>query len=105
MVFTITVDNASTNDVIVNIVRRRVNGWKRSILDGEFMHLRCCDHIINLIANEGLKDLHDLISVIYNAMRYVPSSPVRLQKLKVCIEKEKIDYKGGFGLLGGTPPI
>ena len=84
------VDNASTNDVVVNVVKKRVNGWKGAILDGEFMHLRCCAHIINLIVSEGLKDLHESIVAIRNVVRYARPSPAKLQKFKVCVEKEKI---------------
>ncbi|PON58586.1 LOW QUALITY PROTEIN: Ribonuclease H-like domain containing protein [Trema orientale] len=68
-------------------------GGKGSVLDGEFMHLRCCAHIIKLIVSGGLKDLNQSISVI-NAVRYIWSSPARLVKFKACFEKEKIDYKG-----------
>ena len=40
-VFTVTVDNAFANDIVVSVVKRRVNEWKGSVLDREFMHLRC----------------------------------------------------------------
>ncbi|XP_024024324.1 zinc finger BED domain-containing protein RICESLEEPER 1-like [Morus notabilis] len=43
---------------------------------------------------EGLKDLHNSIAAIRNAMRYVRSSPARLLKFKSCVEREKIEYKG-----------
>ncbi|PON58587.1 LOW QUALITY PROTEIN: Ribonuclease H-like domain containing protein [Trema orientale] len=91
--FTVTIDNASANNVVISVVSRSVNGWKGSVLDGEFMHLRRCAHIINLIVSEELKDLNQLISTIRNAVRYVRSSPVRV-KDKACVEEEKIDYKG-----------
>ncbi|PON47521.1 Ribonuclease H-like domain containing protein [Parasponia andersonii] len=68
-------------------------GRKGSVLDGEFMHLRYCAHIIKLIVSRGLKDLNQSISVIRNVVRYVWSSPARLVKFKACVEKEKIDYK------------
>ena len=93
-VFAVTVDNASANDVAVGFVKRRVNAWHGSVLDGEFMHLRCGAHIINLIVNEGLKDLHKSIAAIRNCVRYIRSSPARLQKFKACAERERIDYKG-----------
>ena len=37
-VFTVTVDNASASDTVINVLKRRVNGWNGAILDGEFMH-------------------------------------------------------------------
>ena len=62
------------------------------------MHVRCSAHIINLIVTEGLKELHGSIVAIRNAVRYVRSSPIRLQKFKTCVEQEKIEYKGLFVL-------
>lgn len=95
-VFTVTLDNASANKEAVGFVRRRVKAWNGAILDGEHMHMRCGAHIINLIVNEGLKEMHDSIAAIRNSVRYIRSSPARLQKFKRCAEKEKIEYKGGL---------
>ncbi|XP_024029326.1 zinc finger BED domain-containing protein RICESLEEPER 2-like [Morus notabilis] len=89
-----TVDNASSNDSMITYLRRKIKGWKWVVLGGEFLHVRCCAHIVNLIVNEGLKDLHDSIAAIRNAVRYVRSSPARLLKFKSCVEREKIEYKG-----------
>ncbi|XP_024031453.1 zinc finger BED domain-containing protein RICESLEEPER 2-like [Morus notabilis] len=89
-----TVDNASSNDSMITYLRRKINGWKGVVLGGEFLHVRCCAHIVNLIVNEGLKDLHDSIAAVRNAVRYVRSSPARLLKFKSCVEREKIEYKG-----------
>ncbi|KAF7820677.1 zinc finger BED domain-containing protein RICESLEEPER 2-like [Senna tora] len=50
-----------------------------------------CAHILNLVVNDGLKDLHNSISAIRNVVRYVRSSPARLQRFKDLVQKEKID--------------
>ncbi|XP_062085714.1 zinc finger BED domain-containing protein RICESLEEPER 1-like [Humulus lupulus] len=97
-VFAVTVDNASANDVAVGFVKRRVNAWNGYVLDGEFMQVRCGVHIVNLIGNEGLKDMHDSIAAIRNCVRYIRSSPARLLKFKACVDRERIDYKGGLVL-------
>ncbi|GKV13314.1 hypothetical protein SLEP1_g24341 [Rubroshorea leprosula] len=55
--------------------------------------MRCCAHILNLIVNEGLKNLHDSILKIRNAIRYVRASPSRMQRFKGCVEREKIQCK------------
>ena len=70
-VFTITVDNATANDVAVSILKRRVNGWEGSVLNGEYMHVRCCAHILNLIVSDGLKELHQSIFSIRATVRYI----------------------------------
>ena len=68
--------------------------WGASILRGEFMHMRYCAHIVNLIVMEGLKSLHESIVKVRNAVRYVRSSPSRYDKFKACVEKVKIASKG-----------
>ena len=72
-VLTITIDNASANDLAVKYVKRKLKSWQvDGILFGyKFLHLRCCAHIINLIAGEGLTKLKDSITSIRNAMRYL----------------------------------
>ena len=92
-IFTITVDNASSNDVAISYVKRRLKSWKSIVLDGELLHMRCCAHIINLIVNDGLKDMNDSIASVRNAVRYVRSSPKRMEKFKACVKQEKIQCK------------
>ena len=93
--FTITVDNASANGVAISYLSKKLNNWdkKGCILDGKYLHMRCCAHIINLIVCEGLREAHDSIVSIRNAVKYVKSSPSRLQKFKECASHEKIECK------------
>ncbi|KAL0541492.1 hypothetical protein IC582_021537 [Cucumis melo] len=92
-IFTITIDNASSNDVAISYVKRRLKSWKSIVLDGELLHMRCYAHIINLIVNDGLKDMHDSIASVHNVVRYVRSSPKRMAKFKACVKQEKIQCK------------
>ncbi|KAI4357416.1 hypothetical protein L6164_001364 [Bauhinia variegata] len=89
-VFTITVDNASSNDVAISYLRRKLKNWNGLVCEGDYMHMRCAAHILNLIVNDGLKDLNPSIVSIRNAIRYVRSSPQRLQKFKQAAHAEKI---------------
>ena len=52
--FTITANNASSNDVAINYMKKKTKERDKSILAGEFMHMRCCPHILNLIVQSGL---------------------------------------------------
>ena len=48
-VFTITVDNASSNDVTVKEISKKLSNWGTNIMDGDHLHVRCMAHILNLI--------------------------------------------------------
>ncbi|KAL5786985.1 hypothetical protein ACOSP7_003934 [Xanthoceras sorbifolium] len=95
-VFTITVDNATANTTAVQYLIRKLNSWHvdGTVLGGRFLHVRCCAHILNLIVNDGLKDLDHSVLSIRNAVKYVKSSHSRLEKFKKCVAHEKIEDKG-----------
>nr|XP_023897923.1 zinc finger BED domain-containing protein RICESLEEPER 2-like [Quercus suber] len=92
-IFTITVDNASSNDVVIEYLRRKTKDGVGSLLGCEFLHLHCCAHILNLIVQDGLKDLNESIVKVRNVVRYVKSSPNRFEKFKAYVEKENIQSK------------
>ena len=95
-IFTITVDNATANAVAIGYISRKLNSWREdgTILRGKYLHLRCCAHILNLIVGDGLKDLHESVVAIRNAVKYVKSSPSRLDKFKRAVEHEKLGNNG-----------
>jgi hypothetical protein len=51
-----------------------------TILGGEFLHMWCVVHILNLVVNDSLKDVNDVICYVRNIMRYVRSSPAMMEK-------------------------
>lgn len=54
-IFTITVDNASSNDGAITYLQKRFDNWGSNILGGNYLHMRCIAHIVNLIVHDGLK--------------------------------------------------
>ncbi|WVZ79866.1 hypothetical protein U9M48_027394 [Paspalum notatum var. saurae] len=56
-VMTVTVDNASANDSGINYLRRQMNNLKTNIALGKYLHMRCAAHIVNLIVQDGLKEV------------------------------------------------
>lgn len=92
-VSTITVDNATSNDVAVAYLKKRIDNMGGLMSDGSFFHLRCCAHILNLVVRDGLKQNDLSISAIRNAVRFVRSSPQRSTKFKECIEFARINCK------------
>ena len=91
--FTVTVDNASSNDGAIAYLKKKLKNWKGLVLDGEMLHMRCCAHILNLVVTKRLKDLHKSITVIRTAVRYVRSSPSRLARFRQAIKEEHITHK------------
>ena len=93
-VLTISVDNASANKIAIDYVRRRIKGWAyKPLCEGNYLHVRCLPHIINLIVKSGLREMESSVAAIRNAIRFVRSSPARLQEFKKCMEMDKIESK------------
>ncbi|KAG8477524.1 hypothetical protein CXB51_031036 [Gossypium anomalum] len=91
--FTVTVDNASSNDVVIGYLRKKFNPRGGLFQNGKYLHMRCMAHIVNLIVVEGLKEMNKSIERVRGAVRYVRQSPARLQKFKECVVVEKIECK------------
>lgn len=51
-IFTLSMNNASSNDMIIEYLKKATKMWKSIVLGLEFLHMRCCAHILNFI---GLK--------------------------------------------------
>ncbi|XP_010473769.1 PREDICTED: zinc finger BED domain-containing protein RICESLEEPER 2-like [Camelina sativa] len=84
-VFTVTVDNAKGNDKGLKVFREALMLKEVGALvsNGEFMHMRCCAHILNLIVGDGLKMANNSIVAIRNAIKYVRSSFTRLKSFQL----------------------
>ncbi|KZV49387.1 hypothetical protein F511_10927 [Dorcoceras hygrometricum] len=81
-VFTITLDNAAANDVfdVFGGLLRDTLGLNCSLVSGgEFLHVHCCAHILNLIVQEGLKRIDISVDKIHECVKYVKGSQVRKQ--------------------------
>ncbi|XP_042984743.1 zinc finger BED domain-containing protein RICESLEEPER 3-like [Carya illinoinensis] len=64
-------------------IQKRNTSMKADVIrNHEFIHVRCCAHILNLIVSEGLKEVDDSIIRVRNIVRYVRASPQRLSKFK-----------------------
>ncbi|XP_049405287.1 zinc finger BED domain-containing protein RICESLEEPER 2-like [Solanum stenotomum] len=92
-VFTITVDNASSNDVTVKEMSKQLSNWGTNIMDGDHLHVRCMAHILNLIVQDGLKEIGKSVKLVRQAVKYIKQSPARLRKFKECCESQLITCK------------
>nr|XP_023872413.1 zinc finger BED domain-containing protein RICESLEEPER 2-like [Quercus suber] len=92
-IFTLTVDNASSNLTTIKFLQRATKDWNGTVLGNEYMHMRCCAHILNLIVGEGLKEIDASVSKVREAVRYVKSSPNRSQIFRSFMETLGMESK------------
>jgi hypothetical protein len=98
-ILSITVDNAMANTAMMKYLKTRMRSWDNHVLNGDFMHMRCCTHVLNLIVKSGMKeDKSRSISKIREAVKYVKSSPPRLVSFMECAADAKVSYKGAVVL-------
>ncbi|KAL6552791.1 hypothetical protein OROHE_008155 [Orobanche hederae] len=95
-VLCITVDNAAANKCALEWLVAKMNNSAsyQQILKGKYMHVRCTAHITNLIVGHGLKRLQKSVLAIRNCVKFVRSSPNRLETFKKVVEREKLRCKG-----------
>lgn len=79
-VFTITVDNASNNDVAIRIAKQTFSRSRKLPLDGKLFHVRCTAHILNLVVQDGLSEIKSIIEAVKNSVRFINQSESRLLK-------------------------
>nr|GLL33406.1 zinc finger BED domain-containing protein RICESLEEPER 2-like [Ipomoea trifida] len=81
-VFSLTLDNASCNDTMQEIVKEQLTLNESLLCDGEFFHIRCSAHILNLIVQEGLKVVTSALHKIRESVKYVKGSEGRMKKFE-----------------------
>ena len=67
--FAITVDNATANDFVVGYVTMQLLIWRNDdalVLAGQYMHVRCCAHILNLIVVSGFEYACELLCTYFD---------------------------------------
>ncbi|KAG8369069.1 hypothetical protein BUALT_Bualt15G0111900 [Buddleja alternifolia] len=86
---TITVDNCSTNDVMLaRLVEKLLR--RDMLLNGKVLHMHCCAHILNLIVKDGLGVITDVIERIWDCVVYWTASPARAEKFEGCVRQLEI---------------
>lgn len=89
----ITVDNIFSNDTTLQHFKNYLRETNKSIIGDGCLHVRCVAPILILSVTDGLKDLHDLVAMVRSVMRFVKSSPTRLDKFKVAMRAIGIECK------------
>lgn len=92
-VFSITVDNASSNNTCLNHLKTRLTSRGCCLVKGKYFHMRCMAHIIALVVNDGLKEIGKSVQKIRDVVRFIRQSPSRLVKFRECCKEENIECK------------
>ncbi|XP_027093789.1 zinc finger BED domain-containing protein RICESLEEPER 2-like [Coffea arabica] len=77
-VSSITVNNASYNNVCIRRLREDFSLKKRLSIGGKIFHVRCCAHILNLLVQDSLGQLGGVIDVVREGIKYLNNSESRL---------------------------
>ncbi|KAF7802885.1 zinc finger BED domain-containing protein RICESLEEPER 2-like [Senna tora] len=81
-VFSLTLDNAFANDNMQDILKEQLCLQNSLLCNGDFFHVRCCAHILNLIVQEAVLDPRMKLEVLRFSFK----------KLDVDTFDEKLDF-------------
>lgn len=90
-VSTITVDNCTTNDAIINKLLDKLP-LRTLMRNGELLHMRCCAHILNLIVQDGLSVIEDGIERIRDSVSFWSATGKREQRFEEAANQLGMEY-------------
>lgn len=64
------------------------------LCNGDFFHIRCANHILNLIVKAGLKTIENTVFNIRESIKYVKGSESRMVKFVECIKNLGLKLNG-----------
>ena len=67
---TITVDNCSSNDGMIDILCKKLSLNNSLLLNGKVFHMRCVVHILNLVVKKGLDVIRVEIEKICDSVAF-----------------------------------
>ncbi|XP_022752294.1 zinc finger BED domain-containing protein RICESLEEPER 2-like [Durio zibethinus] len=77
-VFTLSVDNASSNDVAIRILKDTFSRNRMLLCGGKLFHVRCCAHILNLMVQDGLSEIKNVIGDVHESVSFINQNEARL---------------------------
>ena len=94
--FSITLDNATSNDSMQDIVKSQLMLNDDLLCGGEFFHVRCAAHILNLIVQDSLKVIGGSLHKVRESIKYVLASEVREVLFDKCVVAAGIKENAGL---------
>ncbi|XP_019173798.1 PREDICTED: zinc finger BED domain-containing protein RICESLEEPER 2-like [Ipomoea nil] len=86
-VFTITVDNATSNDSAIRYMKDTLQRSRSLVCGGRLFHVRCCAHILNLCVQDGLEEIRHVIRDVRDSVEYVNRSEARRIQFADCVQQ------------------
>ena len=62
-------------------------------MGGNFFHMRCVAHILNLVVNDGLSMIESGIACVRYNVSYWSSSPKHVEKFELACRQMQMDVK------------
>ncbi|KAK4382173.1 hypothetical protein Sango_2898000 [Sesamum angolense] len=85
-IHTISVDNAFANDSAIENLKIYVRNKRRLLCEGRLFHVRCCAHILNLIAQDGLSEIKQIVDVIRDSVERLDKSGKSMLGIRVILD-------------------
>ncbi|KAA8544887.1 hypothetical protein F0562_019719 [Nyssa sinensis] len=77
-VYAIIVDNSKYNDVALRVLKDNFTLKKKLSFGGKVFHVHCCAHIINLLVQDGIKEVKILVDIVREGVKYLITSDSRM---------------------------
>ncbi|KAA8517245.1 hypothetical protein F0562_017503 [Nyssa sinensis] len=87
----ITVDNAKYNDVALRILKDNFTLKKKLSFGGRIFHVRCCAHIINLLVQDGIKEVKVTNIILGTEYPIANLFLYELWRIKVILNEKFVD--------------
>ncbi|KAF5455354.1 hypothetical protein F2P56_024943 [Juglans regia] len=87
------VDNASSNDVAIRILKDNFRLKKTLSVGGKLFHVRCCAHITNLLVQYGLGEIREIVDCVRDGIKYLVASESRLKQFSEIAKQLQLPSK------------
>ncbi|XP_022737223.1 zinc finger BED domain-containing protein RICESLEEPER 2-like [Durio zibethinus] len=86
-VFTLSVDNASSNDVTIRIFKDTFSRNRMLFCGEKLFHIRCCAHILNLMVQDGLSEIKNVIGDVHESVNFINQNEARLNSFSDIVQQ------------------
>ncbi|CAN0925613.1 Zinc finger BED domain-containing protein RICESLEEPER 2 [Linum grandiflorum] len=87
---TITLDNCSTNDALIDKIKRKLV-LSDLLVNGSLLQMRCSGHVLNLIVKDGLQIIKGGIEKIRDSMSYWTATPKRVEFFEESAKQQNVN--------------